>query len=190
MHEVQIFIRQRHAYPDMARRGRRKFRRYIRGNIDVTQLLGTLAAETGILATVPDTLTEKAWISSVKATYALKNMTPGGTSGPLSFGVAHGDYTLSEITSWIELTSSWKEGNKVEQEIGARKIRRIGTFESPSGPTDTARFNDGRPVTTKINWMLITGQTLKFWVYNEGSGALATTDPSFHVNGHANIWPN
>ncbi len=174
----------------MARRGRRKFRRYLRGNIDVTKLLGTLAAEDLIVVAIPDTVEEKAWVSSIKATYSLLNMTPGATSGPLSFGVAHSDYTDTEIESWVELLSSWKQGKKVEQEIARRKIRRIGTFENPSGPTDTARFADGRQVTTKIGWQLITGQTLQFWVYNEGSGALATIDPSFHVNGHANIWPN
>ncbi len=170
------------------RRGR-KFRKYLRGNIDLDFLLGTLAAETLVFSVVPDVLVEKAWCSSVKASYSMQNMTPGGNVGPITIGVAHSDYTSAEIESWLENLGSWDQGGQLEQEIARRKCRVIGTFENlPLG--ETARLNDGRKFTTKCGWQLITGQTLRFWAYNEGSSALATTDPTVHVSGYANLWPN
>ncbi len=176
----------------MAKHGKgrgRRFRKYLKGQIDVDQLLGTLAAETLFSAAVPDTVVEKAWCSSVRAAYSMLNYTPGPTIGPITFGVAHSDYTSAEIEEWIESLGSWDAGDLRSQEIARRKIRMIGTFENPSSVSDTARFNDGRQITTKCGWMLQTGQTVRFWWYNEGSGALATTDPTCHVSGHANLWP-
>ncbi len=189
MYEILIFLA---ALLGLARKGRgrrRRFRKYLKGQLDTTQLLGTLAAETLISKAVTDSVTEKAWVSSIKAIWTMTNFTPAATSGPITFGVAHSDYTSAEIEEWLESSGSWDAGDLRSQEIARRKIRQVGTFEAPSAATDTARFNDGRAITTKCGWMLQTGQTLRFWWYNEGSGAVGTTDPTCHVNGHANIWP-
>ncbi len=170
-------------------KARRRYRRYLKGQLDVTKLLGTLAAETVISVAVVDTVVEKTWLSSIKARYDMQNWTNGAQVGPITFGLAHSDYTNAEIEEWIENTGSWDQGDLVQQEVARRKIRMIGSFESPALATETALFNDGRPVTTKCGWSLVTGESVKFWLYNEGSGALATTDPVCHVNGHANLWP-
>ncbi len=170
-------------------KARRRYRKYLKGQLDVTKLLGTLASETAISVAVVDTVEEQTWLSSVKAVYTMQNMTPGAQIGPITFGLAHSDYTNAEIEEWIENTGSWKQGDLVQQEVARRKIRLIGTFETPVDAADTARHADGRPVTTKCGWSLVTGESVKFWWYNEGSGALATTDPTCHVNGHANLWP-
>ncbi len=167
----------------------RKFGRYIKGNIDLNGNLGTLAAVTGILLVPADVVEEKAWISSVRATYALAGISPVDNMGPIQVGIAHSDYTLSEIEAWIEQSTGWAEGDRVAQEISNRLIRRIGTFEMPDGPSDSVALNLGKPITTKLNWILVTGQNVVFWVYNEGSVAIATTDPNVHIVGHANLWP-
>ncbi len=172
------------------RKGRGKFRKYLRGNIDLDFLLGTLGAESLISAVVLDTVEEKAWCSSVKASYSLQALTKSPTTGPITIGVAHSDYTSAEIESWVENLGSWKQGKQLEQEIARRKIRLIGTFPNPDATGNTAVLNHGNKFTVKTGWQLITGQTLRFWAYNEGSSALATTDPTVHVSGHANLWPN
>ncbi len=174
-------------------RGRGKFRPYLRGNIDIDQNLGTLAAKTGIVFDPADTLEEKAWLSSVKATYTMNQLTPASGQGPIAVFIAHSDYTLAEIEAWIEQADSWAQGDKIAQEVRGRKIRRVGTFATGGdNPSALGSFtlNGGRPVRTKCGWQLTTGQTVRFVWYNLGAAALATTDPDIHVQGHANLWPN
>ncbi len=173
----------------MAKHKGRKYRRYLRGNIDLSVDLGTLAANTLISGDVPGSVNERTLISSVVATHTLSAVTPATDRGPCMIGVAHSDYTDAEIEAWVVNDGSWNEGNKVSQEIAKRKIRRIGILGLPNDPADTFELNDGKPVKTKLNWILLQGQTIKFWVRNEGSVAFATTDPDYDINGHANLWP-
>ncbi len=177
-------------YMGKSPRKRRRFRKYLRGNIDLDFLLGTLAAESLISAVVPDTVVEKAWCSSVRAAYSIQALTKGPTIGPITIGLAHSDYTSAEIEAWVENLGSWDQGGQLEQEIARRKIRVIGTFPNPDATGNTSVLNHGNKFTVKCGWQLITGQTIRFWAYNEGSGALASTDPTVHVTGHANLWPN
>lgn len=171
------------------RRRKRRMRRYIKGNIDLNGNLGTLAAVTGILLVPADVVEEQAFISSVKCIYSLAGITQGDNVGPIHVGIAHSDYTLSEIEAWIEQSTGWAQGDKVAQEISSRLIRRIGTFDMPDVVGDSVTLNLGKPITTKLGWGLTTGQNVVFYVYNEGSVALSTTDPNVHITGHANLWP-
>ncbi len=177
----------------MARRDRsehrRRFTRYIRGNIDLTFSLGALAGADVLVQAVQDSVEERAWLSSIVGTYTMKDLTITPDAGPLHLGVAHSDYTDAEIEEWIELTTGWAEGDQVSREIAKRKIRRIGSWEASGQALATQVLNDGRPITTKCKWMLTTGQNIKFWVYNSGTAALTTTAPDVTVQGHANLWP-
>ncbi len=175
-------------HPKRSRRGR-KYRRYLKGQINATQDIGTLAGRTLQSQLVTDTLTEKAWLSSVKATWALSDVTQSNSVGPLMVGVAHSDYTNAEVEAWIEQTSSWEQGDKIAQEVAKRKIRRVGVFQLFASD-ETIVLNDGKPITTKCGWQLVTGQTVRIWAYNMGSGAFATTTPQLMTEGHANLWPN
>ncbi len=167
----------------MAKHGkRRKFRRYLRGQVVLGQALGALASGAGIVFNGPDSVEETAWCSSVKATYSLNDWTDGDDEGPLIFGIAHSDYTLAEIEEWIESTGSWSAGDLNSQEISRRKIRRVGSL-SKGGEA-----NDGKPIRTKCGWMLTTGDNIAWWVWNPGVAPL-TTGADFHVDGHANLWP-
>ncbi len=168
-------------------RRRRKYRRYLKGAIEEDFALSTLAANTLLSDVVGDVVTEKAWLSSVRAVWSLKNKTIG--QGPILVGVAHSDYTDAEIEQWVEQLTSWDQGDQISQEIAKRKIRRIGTFGEAGDSLSVDVLNEGRPITTKCGWMLITGQTVRLWAYNSGNAALSTTSPTVTVSGHANLWP-
>ncbi len=167
---------------------RRPKGRYIKGNVDEGLSLGTLAGQTLVSATFDETAEERTLISSMKAVYSLANMTPGATIGPIMVGVAHSDYSDAEIEAVIEQAQSWNEGDKIGQEIAKRLVRTVGIFEVPDDAADAVVLNDGKPVYTRLGWILTTGKTLKLWSYNLGAAALATTDPTVRAQGHANLW--
>ncbi len=178
------------------RKGRRKFRRYLRGNINMLVNLGsTLAANTGIRFITGGTVLESAFLSSVRATYTMKSYTQIEDAGPILVFLCHSDFTLAEVEAYIEASGSesWDEGNIATKEImtRGRRIRPLGAFQRASGVSSDSSWvlNEGRPVTTKCNWMLRTGQGVIYVFYNTGSAALATTDPEVNINGHANLWP-
>ncbi len=174
----------------LAKHGRGgKYRAYIAGPIDEKFALGTLSASSVIISTMAEVVVEKTWLSSVRAAWALQNYTTGTDDGPIMVGIAHSDYSAAEVEEWIENTAGWSQADLVAQEVGRRKIRKVGIFESPASAAEDSVLNDGKAITTKCNWLLLTGQTISLWAYNMGDSNLATTDPDVHVQGKANLWP-
>ncbi len=173
----------------MANKPKRRFRRYIRGAVDDKVALPTLGAGTLVGAALGSVVNERTLVSSIDATWALNEFTDATDVGPIVVGIAHGDYSDAEIEEWIESTGSWNEGDLVSQEIGKRKIRQVGTFEQPASVTQGKVLNDGKPIKTKLNWILLQGVTLKMWAYNSGEGAVATTIPDVRIQGHVNLFP-
>lgn len=173
----------------MAKHGKKGYRRYLKGKIDIALALGTLATKDLVLQAEAGVLDEPAYLSSVKGTWSLDGFQNIQGDGPVIVGVAHSDYTVAEIEEWIENTGSWTRGDKVQQETARRFIREVGVFTADSASTETAVLNDGKPITTKCGWVLVTGQTVKVWAYNAGADALSTGGV-VHVLGHANLWPS
>jgi len=163
--------------------------RYIRGSVDETLQLGTLASKDVGFGLFDEVVNERTLVTSLVAAYSMVGLTPEAGAGPILVGIAHGDYTAAEIEEWIETTDSWDEGNLVEQETAGRKIRKIGIFRTPDSATESTRLNDGKPIRTKLNWILTQGQTISLWAYNMGAAPLSTTDPRIDVQGHANLFP-
>ncbi len=153
--------------------------------------MAALASKDVVGAVFDEVVNERTFISSIKATYSVSNWTDTQDAGPIIFGVAHSDYTDAEIEEYLEATGQWNEGNLVaSREIGKRLIRRIGSFETmPKAADEVVSAFDGRERTTKLNWILLQGQTLRLWAYNAGSAAFATTAPNLIVVGHVNLWP-
>ncbi len=149
----------------------------------------TLAANTLVGASFDEVVEERTFISSIVATYSLRELTAAAGVGPFLVVIAHGDYTDAEIEAVIETTGSWDEGDLVQQEVASRRIRKIGIFESPIGSTAFIALNDGKPIRTKLGWILNQGITLKLCAYNMGSAPVATTVPIIDMQGHANLWP-
>ncbi len=178
--------------PPKTKARRRKYRRYMRGKIQISNDLGTLAPKVLVGFIAAESVTETTWLSSIVASWNIVDLTPQAGNGPIAVGIAHSDYADSEIEAWIENAGGWDQGNLVSKEIGQRKIRQVGVINTPGGgvsATLSAGLNDGRLVKTKCNWLLSTGDALKFWAYNMGDTALATTDPDLNIIGHANLWP-
>ncbi len=167
-------------------RGKKRYRRYLKGIIDEIQALGTLGAKVLLKNDVGDTVVDSAWCSSVRLNWALDNLTTG--QGPILVGVAHSDYSGPEIEAWIENTNSWNQSDLISKEISQRKIRMVGMFPSLL-VGETTVLNDGRPITTKCGWVISPGQTIALWYYNTSAAALSTSDPEVHTEGHANLWP-
>ena len=163
--------------------------RYIRGGVDEFLTLTTLAAKTLVGDDFDQVVTERTLVSSIVANWSLTNWTPAAGDGPILVGIAHGDYTDAEIEAVIEISDSWDEGNLIDREVSARKVRRIGVFEIPIDANATVVLNDGKPMKTKLNWILNAGQTLRLWAYNLGTSPLATTAPIVNASGHANLFP-
>jgi len=160
---------------------------YIRGNVDEDLSLGTLASKTQINS-VLQAVDGQCRITSIKAIWALHGFTVGDNAGPIMVGIAHGDYSDSEIEAWIESgTQSWSRGKLAEQEVDNRLIRRVGIF-TPVVSLGAEVLNEGRSIRTKLNWALMTGQSIRLWAYNMGSAALGTTDPNMHVQGKVNLF--
>ncbi len=162
--------------------------RYIRGSIDENLSLGTLASKTLVGDSWDESVEERSLVTSIVVTWALDLLT--SSQGPILFGVAHSAYTDAQIEEVIENTGSWAEGSLIQQEIAKRKIRIIGTFVNlvASGTSDVG-FNDGKPLKTKLNWILTSDQRIRMWAYNTSGAALSTTVPVMLASGHANIFP-
>ncbi len=168
--------------------GRRNFSKFISGNIDVDLNVSTLATKAAV-GDVTQTVIDTARISSIRCTYSLSNWTPAVNAGPIAVYVAHSDYVASEVEEFIETTGGWDLGNKIAQEIRSRRIRLIGVFQTPADALAAVRLNDGKPITTKLNWVMAEGDGLKFLAYNTGAANVSgTTNPNLNVFGKANIW--
>ncbi len=164
------------------KRGGRSMARYNRGNVSEVLGLGTLAPDTVIATVFDNVVDDRTRITSVVATYALQDHIAG--EGPLVFGIAHGGYTVAEIQEWFDEAGSWNESDLIGNEVGARMIRTVGSFD---GQTTSEKFNNGRPVKTKLNWILNEGATLALWCVNRDDNAL-TSATALVADGHANMF--
>ncbi len=168
---------------------RRKFRRYLKGNLDEQIGIGTLAGRTLVRAGGDEQVSERTWVTSMVASWILSEVTLAANVGPLLVGIAHSDYSAAEIEEFIENTGSWDEGDLVQQEVAKRKIRVVGTFPIGISATGWDVLNEGRPIKTKLGWYLTTGDGIAYWAYNLGSAAFSATVPEIDIQGHINLWP-
>ncbi len=131
--------------------------------------LGTLADNTVILTgALTSALAENFRCTSVKAFWAVKQQTIG--EGPLYFGYAHNDYTVAEVDENLEVDYS-DPADKIAMERSRRLVRKVGQF--PSIAVDEV-WDGGRPIKTRLNWVLNEGSNLSLFLKNKSSGALTT----------------
>ncbi len=148
---------------------RRKFN-LRRVRITPTLPLGTLAAATALTTGLTGNADGAYRCVSVKQTWSIREMT--ADQGPILFGYAHSDYSVAEIKEAIEAAAAISVGNKVAQEQANRLVRLVGSFQ----PDDTGEqiFNDGEPVSTKLNWLIPIGKEVNMFTYNDDTSDLTT----------------
>ncbi len=164
-------------------RATRKRTRLIKGNVDESLALGTLANNTLVGANFGDIVQERTFALSMNATWLLRDST--ALEGGLVVGVAHSNYTDSEVEAYIENTGFWDEGDLSNQEIARRKVRVVGTFGALG---EDVALNDGKPIKTVLKFILNQGATLKLFAYNR-SGAALTTGGFILISGWAWLRP-
>ena len=161
--------------------------KYTPGQVNERLDLAALPSESAVSEIFDETVLEETLISSLEAMYSWAAVTRGTDDGPLMVGIAHSDYTTTEIEQWIENINSWDWGDLSQREVTNRLIRKIGVFQTPIDTAETVVLNHGRPIKTKLNWSLRTGQSLRLWAYNLGSSAFADGG-QVHADGKANLW--
>ncbi len=168
----------------MARKSKRTYRRKrVRSRPLAHELnLGSLADNDVIESDSNEVVAARSQIAWIRGIWVLENIV--NNEGPTVFGVAHSDYTAAEIEEWLENATSWDEGDLIAQERGKRKIKVIGAFDATT--SEAARYNDGRPVFTRLGWILLTGQGLSFWAFNK-SGAAYTGSKNMIFQGTAGL---
>ncbi len=160
-----------------SRKGRRPRKRYQLREVkfSVQLALSTLATKTVLPITLTGAADGAYRCVSINATWNIAGMTE--PEGPIIVGYNHSDYTVTEIKECLEAGTSISVGLKVEQEQSNRLVRRVGSLES--GLDD---LNDGKPVKTRLNWLMPIGKSVEMFAYNDGSGTM-TTGAILRING-------
>ncbi len=105
-------------------------------------------------------------------------------------GLSHSDYSVAEVEGYLEDTGGWDQGNLIQsREIARRWVKQVGIFPTPADLLSAVVLNDGKPIKTRLNWQLRTGQTVDLWAYNQGTIGFVTA-VDIDCRGHANLWPN
>lgn len=147
-----------------------------------TQTLGTLSNVTSAQNEMLETSDNEYRVLSVKLNWSWRGVTAG--EGPIEFGVCHGDYTQTEVDEALEAEAAILRGDKVLQEQANRLVRRLGMID-PLGQV-AGVFDNGRQLTTRLNWVISEGKTLNMFAYNRNGSAL-TTGSNLQIGGHAII---
>ncbi len=141
--------------------------------------LGTLASVTALTVAAVGPATSDYRAKSIKATWQLANFTAG--EGPITVGYAHGDYSVTEIKEALE-AANIDVGDKIAQEKANRLVRIVGVFDSIG---EGAALNDGKPISTKLNWFISASEVINLFAYNESTALLTT---GARVNAQGDMW--
>ncbi len=150
--------------------------------IDFTLALSTLADNDLIAGTLTNNAVDSLRAMSLKATWTLEGAT--ASEGPITVGIAHGDYSAAEVEEWYEAIGAMNRSDKVAAEQAGRLCRRVGTFAALQ--TGAENMNDNKPIKTRLNWLISPGLNIQAWAHNDSGGAL-TTGAVVHVQGVLNI---
>ncbi len=160
-------------------RARRSNKNFAAIDVDIQLALTTLGD--GIVKAQPlfsSVLKEDLFVLSTDLNYSVRDLTAGELQ-PATVGLAHGDYSVTEIKEKLDNDSYLGPGDKIEQEKSRRLVRKVGTL-FPEGPGVSTVFlyatgrNGGRIIRTKLKFMIQSGHNLQTWVWNRSGAALQT----------------
>ncbi len=138
--------------------------------IALSTLGSTIAIVSGLTAGGSDTYR----CVTVKATWSLTGLTSG--EGPITVGYAHSNYDVTQIKEALE-SASLDKGNKLAQEKANRLVRIVGSLSEVN-----VALNEGKPIKTRLNWLISIGDNVNSFAYNESAAAL-TTGANVHCVG-------
>ncbi len=162
----------------LARRTPRRRMNLRRVRVTPEIALATLASDTAITTALTGNSTVPYRAMSVIATWAVAGITV--TEGPITLGLAHSDYSVTEIKEALEAGASIDPGNKIANEQSNRLIRIVGVVDE-NAPT----LNNGRTIKTRLNWAISIGQAVNMFAFNEDTASLST-GAKFTLTG--NLW--
>ncbi len=142
--------------------------------------LSTLGTATAVTTGLTGASTSTYRAVSADFVWAIEDLAAG--EGPITVGFAHSDYTVTEIKEALESAASIDQGLKIEQEKSNRLVRIVGTIGTGTGVN---QLNDGKPVKTRLNWLITIGDEVNIFAYNDSSSSL-TTGAILHPMG--NLW--
>ncbi len=151
-----------------AKRGRRRSLVPVKFQFESSLL--TLANNTALLATTVATLQQDFDIVTTHLNIAVHGQTPG--EGPLEFGIAETQYSVTEIVEALDASPTSQYG--VAQERSSRKVRSAGLVP---GLLANETLNDGVPVKCKMFTKAFGNDSLgmmSFWTVNRSNAALTT----------------
>ncbi len=149
------------------RRGKRRFN-LRRVRITPEEPLLTLASDTVITQDLTAASPDRYRCVTVKGSWTLIALTAG--EGPITVGYAHSDYSVTEIKECLEAQAAISQSNKVAREQSDRLVRVVGTMRG----VGNSFLNDGKPISTKLNWLIGIGATVKMFSFNESTSPLTT----------------
>lgn len=146
--------------------------------------LTTLAAVTAITGALTSGVSDDVRLSSVETSFQWDDAkgTGGGENedGPLIVGLAHGDYTTTEIEEYMKALSAVDFGDKIAAERSRRLIRVCGVLSAMRPYLLMKKY--------KLNWTLSEGIGVNAFAYNASSGTALTTGSILSIVGHANMF--
>ncbi len=131
--------------------------------------LSTLANGVVIKQTMV-TLTHPARMISADLSWFINDLASG--EDPIMVGVAAGDYTVAEIAEAINAAPT-SPSDRIEKEQAQRFVRKVG-FIGDGALGTPSRLNNGKPIRTKMRWLVGDDQEPVIWAMNRTGAILST----------------
>ncbi len=136
--------------------------------VDATTTLGALASGVFITGILIPTVEQEHFAISMDISVTMGDHTVA--QGPLAVGVAHGDYTVAEISEWFNSTGVMA-GDQIALERSRRKIRDICALD---GEATTEKAFDGSVKRIPLRFKVEDGESVNIWAMNQDDDPLTT----------------
>lgn len=165
------------------RKGSGRRRRYSLRKVRVTPEIALLTLASDVALSVAGSGASDAVYRaiSMQMTWTYNGATGG--DGPITVGYCHSDYSVAEIKECLEAQAAVATGNKIALEQSNRLVRIVGTIRAVANAGSA--LNDGKPIKTRLNWLITVGDQVNFFAFNENTAALTTGGV---INAVGNMW--
>ncbi len=133
------------------------------------QAIGALASEAAIILGTNTAILERFRIIKLEVYAVINAMTTGEGTG-LLFGIADGDFSISEIEAAIEVTGPLGPNDNVLEEVAERYVKILGAVDRETG-TEAIFENEkgGHKMERNIRWTFARTKSWNFFIYNLGA---------------------